>query len=86
MKTRLNTVANSIVSNSVKLFFLSFCFYAKNNGTTWANEFPAKRRPKMLLNCEKMTVTAAAEQKPEMTGPEMKSTRKPVPHAQIQIA
>ena len=40
-------------------------------------EEPLKVKPKIVLNCAVITVTAAAEQKPEITGPEMKSIRKP---------
>ena len=36
-------------------------------------EEPGNLSPKSVLNCAVMTVAAAAEQKPEMTGPDMNS-------------
>lgn len=46
-------------------------------GTTVAKEEPRNLSPRTILICEKITVVAAAEQKPEITGPDMKSMRKP---------
>ena len=45
-------------------------------------EKPRNVNPSMVLNWARMTVTAAAEQNPDMTGAEMKSIRNPVsqPH------
>lgn len=38
---------------------------------------PLNFKPRTAFNCENTTVIAAAEQKPEMTGPEIKSIKKP---------
>ena len=42
-------------------------------GNTMEKEEPGNLSPKSVLNCAVMTVAAAAEQKPEMTGPDMNS-------------
>ena len=47
-------------------------------GMTLVKDEPGNLRPSMALIWENITVTAAAEQKPEMTGPDIKSTRKPI--------
>ena len=47
-------------------------------GMTLVKDEPGNLRPSMALIWENITVTAAAEQKPEMTGPDIKSTKKPI--------
>jgi hypothetical protein len=42
-------------------------------GITFENDEPRKVNPKSVLICEVMVMIAAAEQKPEITGPEIKS-------------
>lgn len=44
---------------------------------TLAKDEPGNLRPKRVLNCAVMTVTAAAEQKPDITGPDMNSIIQP---------
>lgn len=63
MKEKPRTVSHKLISIQL----------AKMPGKTLAKEEPGNLRPKSVLNCATMTVTAAAEQKPEMTGPEIKS-------------
>ena len=53
------------------------CQLLKIPGTTVAKAEPRNFSPRIILICEKITVVAAAEQKPEITGPEMKSITKP---------
>jgi hypothetical protein len=38
---------------------------------------PRNFKPRRILICENITVVAAAEQKPKMTGPDIKSMTKP---------
>lgn len=63
MKEKPRTVSHKLIL--IKL--------TKMPGNTLAKEEPGNLRPNSVLNCAVMTVTAAAEQKPEMTGPDMKS-------------
>jgi len=42
-------------------------------GITLANDEPRKVNPRSVLICEVMVIIAAAEQKAEITGPDMKS-------------
>ena len=46
-------------------------------GTTVTKAEPRNFSPRIILICEKIIVVAAAEQKPEITGPEMKFITKP---------
>ena len=46
---------------------------SKMPGITLANDEPRKVNPRSVLICEVMVIIAAAEQKPEITGPDMKS-------------
>ena len=39
---------------------------------------PLNFKPRIAFNCENTTVIAAAEQKPDITGPLIKSIKKPV--------
>ena len=39
---------------------------------------PLNFKPRTAFNCENTTVIAAAEQKPDITGPLIKSIKKPV--------
>lgn len=49
----------------------------KMPGKTLAKDEPGNLRPNRVLNCAVMTVAAAAEQKPDTTGPDMKSITHP---------
>lgn len=45
---------------------------------TLGNDEPRNLSPKIIFICENITVVAAAEQKPEITGPEISSTKNPM--------
>ena len=47
-------------------------------GKTFAKEEPRNVMPRIVLNCAKMTVTAAAEQNPDITGADIKSMTNPI--------
>ena len=64
------------IPSSVSQSFMS-CQFAKMPGMTFAKAEPRNFSPRTSLICENITVVAAAEQKPEMTGPDMKSIMKP---------
>lgn len=49
----------------------------KMPGITLVKDEPRKVSPSIVLICENITVVAAAEQNPEITGPDIKSTKNP---------
>lgn len=61
-------------TESHKLIFLQLINIP---GKTLEKEEPGNFSPKSVLNCAKITVAAAAEQNPEMTGPDIKSMIQP---------
>lgn len=58
----------------------------KMPGITLMKDEPENFNPRIVLICEKITVVAAAEQKPEITGPDIKSTRKPLKNFVFEIS
>ena len=57
---------------------LMSCQWLKMPGRTLINDEPGNVKPSIDFNWEKITMVAAAEQNPEMTGPDMKSISHPV--------